>query len=179
MEKRARKFLDIAERYYERNKVKWVSLLQSIGLSFDEDIYNDTILNVYDKISSNIEFDEKTDDEIIGYWYKAYLNNLKRDRRYAVRSKRSDNDVMDILKDEEYIVESPHLYFATIRVLLDKVRENYDPHSYHIFKMYYLVPEMTFEELSCLVGYDVKPKISRIRKWLANVVHRDNDGDLQ
>ena len=66
MEKRARQFLDIAERYYERNKVKWVSLLQSIGLSFDEDIYNDTILNVYDKISSNMEFDEKTDDEIIG-----------------------------------------------------------------------------------------------------------------
>lgn len=167
MEKRAREFLDITSRYYERNKVKWDGLIKALGLQGDEDVYNDTILNVYDRIGTNDTFDDKTDDEIIAYWYKSYLNNLKRSKQYKV-NKRTDDDVMEILKDEEYVVDNQNLYFVTINLILSKVWENYDPQTYHLFKMYYLIPDMTFEELSSIVGFDVKPKISRVRKWLVN-----------
>lgn len=173
MEKRAREFLDITGRYYEKNKVKWKGLLNHIGLSFDDDVYNETILNVYEKIEKNNEFDEKCDDEIIAYWYKSFINNLKRDKHYS-RHNRTDDDVMEILKDEEYIVCNHHLYFTTMRLLLEKIREEYDGLSYHIFKMYYLIPKMTYDELSSIVGFNVKSKISRMRNWLKENVKQDN-----
>lgn len=177
MKQRAREFLDITGKHYSRNRVKWDNLTQSIGLSFDEDVYNDTILAVYEKIENNSEFDSKTDDEIIAYWYRSYINNLKRDRHYS-RNKKTEDDVMEILKDEEYLVENQHIYFATMKYLLEKVRGKYDGQSYHIFKMYYLTPDMTYEELSSIIGFDVKPKISRIRKWLRENVKQDNSGDI-
>lgn len=174
MEKRAREFLDIAERYYERNKVKWESLIRSTGLRFDEDVYNDTIIKVYERISRDEDYELKGDDEIIAYWYRSFVNNLKRDIKYSKNSKRDDSDVIEILKDEEYQVENHHLYFATIRLLLNRIKEEYDARSYHIFKMYYLCPDLTYEELSDIVGYDVKSKISRMRNWLRDNVEQGN-----
>lgn len=172
MEKRAREFLMITERYYERNKVKWNSLLRSVGLQFNDDVYNDTILNVYEKIEKNNEFDEKTDDEIIAYWYKSFINNLKRCKNYSA-NKRTDDDVMEILKDAEYVVENQHLCFATIRLLLNRVKAEYDAQSYHLFKMYYMIPDMTYDELSAIVGFNVKSKINRMRRWLKENVKQD------
>ena len=172
MEKRAREFLDMTGKYYSKNKVKWESLLNHIGLSFDEDVYNETILSVYEKIKNENEFDEKTDDEIIAYWYRSFINNIRRDKHYS-RNNRTDDDVMELLKDEEYIVGNQHLYFTTMRMLFEMIREQYDGHSYHIFKMYYLMPDMTYDELSSIVGFDVKPKISRMRNWLRDNVKQD------
>lgn len=172
MEKRAREFLDMTGKYYSKNKVKWENLLNHIGLSFDEDVYNDTILSVYEKIKGNNEFDERTDDEIIAYWYRSFINNIKRCKQYKV-NKRTDDDVMELLKDEEYVVGNQHLYFTTMRMLFEMIREQYDGHSYHIFKMYYLIPDMTYEELSSIIGFDVKPKINRMRNWLRDNVKQD------
>lgn len=172
MEKRAKEFLDITARYYERNKVKWDVLLKSLGLKFDDDIYNDTILAVYDKIEKGDDFEGKTDDEIMAYWYRSFINNIKRDRLYS-KNRRTDDDVMELLKDSEYIVDNHSLYFVKIRLILNKVRDKYDELTYHLFKMYYMIPDMTYEELSSIVGFDVKPKISRVRKWLQDVIQQD------
>ena len=177
MKQRAKEFLDITGKYYSRNRAKWDNLTKSIGLSFDEDIYNDTILSVYEKIEKGDEFDTKTDDEIIAYWYRSYINNLKRDKHYS-RHNRTDDDVMEILKDEEYVVENQHIYFATMKYLLEKVKDKFDGQAYHIFKIYYLTPDMTYEELSSIIGFDVKPKISRIRKWLRENVKQDYCRDM-
>lgn len=124
MEQRARNFLNLTSRYYEKNKVKWNSLLRSVGLVFDEDVYNDTIIKVYDK-----------------------------------------------LMNEEYIIDSSNMYYPTIRYLLNKVRGHYDLKSYHLFKMYYLVSEMTYDELNETIGCNVKTKINGIRKWLKTVIY--------
>ena len=97
MEKRAREFLDMTGKYYSKNKVKWESLLNHIGLSFDEDVYNETILSVYEKIKNENEFDEKTDDEIIAYWYRSFINNIRRDKHYS-RNNRTDDDVMELTR---------------------------------------------------------------------------------
>lgn len=170
MEKRAKQFLELSSRYYEHNKTKWNSLLKSVGLCFDEDVYNDTIIKIYDKIHSEEDDIETTEDEILAYWYKSFVNNIKRNKQYSVNSKRDDSDVIDLLKDEEYIIENTHLYYPTVRFLLNKVRENFDIRSYHLFKIYYLVPNMTYDNLNSIVGCNVKTKINNIRKWLKNNV---------
>lgn len=165
MEQRAKDFLELTARYYEKNKVKWDSLLKSVGLMFDEDIYNDTIIKIYEKLLSEEDL-ETTEDEVMAYWYRSFVNNIKRNKQYSCNSKRTDEDVIDLLKNEEYIIDSSNLYYPTIRYLLNKVKDEFDIRSYHLFKMYYLIPEMTFDELSSVVGCNVKTKINDIKKWL-------------
>lgn len=170
MEQRARNFLNLTSRYYEKNKVKWNGLLRSVGLVFDEDVYNDTIIKVYDKLMNEEDL-ETTEDEVIAYWYQSFVNNIKRNKQYSCNSKRTDEDVIDLLKNEEYIIDSSNMYYPTIRYLLNKVREHYDLKSYHLFKMYYLVSEMTYDELNETIGCNVKTKINGIRKWLKTVIY--------
>ena len=119
MEKRAREFLNISSKYYEQNKEKWTSLLTSIGLVFDEDVYNDTIIRVYDKMVNDEDID-KTEEEVIAYWFKSFVNNVKREKKYSRNSKRDDSDVIELLRNEEYIIEAQHLYYPTIRMLLEQ-----------------------------------------------------------
>lgn len=132
---------------------------------FDEDIYNDTIIKIYEKLLSEEDL-ETTEDEVMAYWYRSFVNNIKRNKQYARNSKKDDKDVIDLLKNEEYIIDSSNLYYPTIRYLLNKVKDEFDIRSYHLFKMYYLIPEMTFDELSSVVGCNVKTKINDIKKWL-------------
>lgn len=167
MEKRAKEFLDISAKYYEHNRDKWQRLLNALGLCFDDDIYNDTIIRVYDKMMSEEDLDN-TEDEVIAYWFQSFVNNIKRDKKYSRNAKRDDCDVIDLLKDKAIIVDNSHLYYPTIRMLLEKIKREYKDNDYHLFKMYYL-SDYTFDDMKELVGYDVKSKIMRMKKWL-----RDN-----
>lgn len=169
MEKSAREFLDLSGKLYDQNKKKWTKLVQGVGLKFDEDIYNDTIIKVYEHILNG----EDTDGDVIGYWYKSFINNLKRNKQYSVNSKRDDIDVIDLLKDKSYIETNAELYYSTIRELLEKIKNNFDTKSYHLFKIYYMT-DITFDDLSDVVGYDVKTKINNMRKWLKQNVQQDN-----
>ena len=67
MEQRAREFLDLSATLYEVNKKKWKTMLKSKGLQFDEDIYNDSIIKVYESIMKG----EDIEGDLIGYWYKS------------------------------------------------------------------------------------------------------------
>jgi DNA-directed RNA polymerase specialized sigma24 family protein len=164
MEKRAKEFLELSAKFYEDNKDKWQRLLIALGLSFDEDIYNDTIIRVYDKLMNEEDLD-KTEDEIIAYWFQSFVNNIKRDKKYSRNSKRDDSDVIDLLRDRAVIIDDSHLYYTTIRMLLEKIKREYKQNDYHLFKMYYL-SDFTFDEMKEVLGCDVKSKIMRMKKWL-------------
>lgn len=177
MEKRAREFLDLTAKYYEKNRVKWTNLLRSVGLEFDEDVYNDTIIKVYDKLMDEEDI-ETIEDEVIAYWYQSFVNNIKRNKQYSCNSKKTDEDVIDLLKNEEYIIDSSNLYYPTIRYLLNKIKDEFDIQSYHLFKMYYLMPDMTYDELADVVGCNVKSRINKMRKWLKQNVQQNNDRSI-
>ena len=161
MERRAREFLNLSATLYDTNKKKWKKMLENMGLQFDEDVYSDSILKVYDAIMKG----EDIEGDMVGYWYRCFLNNIKRNKQYSFNSKREDIDVVDYLKDKAELETTADIYYPTIRELLEKVKNNYDIKSYHLFKIYYMT-HITFEELSEIVGYDVKTKIMKIKKWL-------------
>lgn len=168
MEKRAREFLNISSKYYEQNKEKWTSLLTSIGLVFDEDVYNDTIIRVYDKMVNDEDID-KTEEEVIAYWFKSFVNNVKREKKYSRNSKRDDSDVIELLRNEEYIIEAQHLYYPTIRMLLEQVKKAFEDSYFQAFKMYYLT-DITIEELNEVMGCNCKPRITKMKKFLKDNV---------
>lgn len=167
MEKAAKEFLAEAGRLYETNRKKWSKILSDKGMSFNEDIYNDSIVKTYDAIIKK----EVDTTDYIGYWYQTFLNNTKRDTKYAYHN-RVDDDVNQMLKDREYEENKVNLYYSAISSILYKVKQKFDRKTFEVFRMY-LLCNMSYEQLDSLTGLDSKQRISRVKKWLNDNEVRD------
>lgn len=157
MQKEADEFMTTAGLLYEGNRKKWRSILKNKGIEFNEDIYNDSILKTYDAILK-----KEVGSDYMGYWYKTFLNNSKRDLKYSYHNRDDSVDVIEYLKEfpyEEYKDKTD-----TILEVLKMVRDSSTPRGFHLFLMYYMIPEITYDELKKITGIsDVKGIIMRIK----------------
>lgn len=169
MKDEANDFLKKSGELYELNKRKWSKILKEKGLEFSEDIYNDSILKTYDAILKK----ETNMDECVGYWYQTFLNNTKRDEKYARNQMTDDVDVFEILKDKEYEDGKINVYISSISDILLSVRRHFDRKTFETFRMY-LLCGMPYEQLDNLIGTDSKLKISKVRKWIHDNKTQDN-----
>lgn len=158
MEKRAKEFLELSGRLYTTNKEKWKKMVDG----FDEDIYNNTILKVYDSILKGAD----TQGDLNGYWFKSFKNNLNRNKDYSHKKKRDDTDVIELLKDKEYEENNVNLYYSTISDILLKVKHKFDRKTFEVFRMH-LLCDMSYEQLNSITGLcDCKERISKVKKWI-------------
>lgn len=147
-------FLEYSGKLYEVNRRKWSVRLSKLGYKFSDDIYNDTILKIYDSL------ERKPYDgvDIDGYWYQSFLNNTKRDTKYSYHKRDDSIDVYKYLDEIPY--EEPSVYASMFPVLMNR-EEDVD---FHLFRMYYLCPDLTYEEIESLTGMkSVRSRIKRIR----------------
>lgn len=147
-------FLDYAAREYESNKKKWNSRLSKVGLQFSEDIYNDSILKVYDALSKH----EIEDINIEAFWYKSFIQNTKRDSKYSYHKKDDSIDVLSYL--DEFPVEDKPILLSDIE---DKLK-TLTPIELNLFLIYYLT-DVTYTDLEDLTGIkNIRYKIRSIIK---------------
>ena len=164
MEKRAKEFLELSGKLYTTNKNKWKTMVDG----FDEDIYNDTIIKVYESILKGAD----TQGDLVGYWFKSFKNNLNRNKDYSHKKNKDDVDVYDVLKDKEYEENNVNLYYSTISDILLKVKHKFDRKTFEVFRMY-LLCNMSYEQLNQTTGLcDCKERISRVRKFINGI--KDN-----
>jgi DNA-directed RNA polymerase specialized sigma24 family protein len=148
-------FLEYAGLHYEENRNKWGKRLGKLGMTFSEDIFQDTLLKLYDHFN---EFPYTGD--IDGYWYQSFLNNTKRDARYSYHKRDDDVDVLKHLEEQPY--EPPKVYGDLFKGL-SEYEDNID---YHLFRIY-VFNKVGYEELEQLTGVkDVRNKIRRIKMKL-------------
>ena len=153
-------FLKYAGEHYEGIKKKWSGRLKKEGLTFSEDIYNDTILHIYDYLNKNIGnmLDETS---IEGFFYKAFLTNTRREKDYAYNSKKDDD--LDVLKYlDDFPVDDKPILLEDIEGL-----KRLTPIELNLFLIYYLT-DITYTELEELtnikdVRYKIKTIIKKIR----------------
>jgi hypothetical protein len=170
MEKAANEFLTKAGELYENNKRKWSKIIKDKGYDFSEDIYNDSIIKTYDAIIKK----EIDTTDYLGYWYKTFVNNTKRDEKYARNQIVDNEDVFDILKGKEDEESKINVYISAISDILLKVRKQFDRKTFEAFRMY-LLCGMSYEQLDNLTGMnDTKIRISKVRKWLNDNKIQDN-----
>lgn len=153
MEKRAKEFLDLAGKLYEQNKRKWSNIVED----FDEDVYSDTIIKVYDSILKGAD----TEGDLKGYWFKSFKNNI-------IKKQSKDVETVDAektLKEKEEEENNINIYYSTISDILLKVKHKFGRKTFEVFRMY-LLCNMSYERLDELTGLDSKERISKVRKWL-------------
>lgn len=156
---KADEFLTMAGQQYNENRKKWGTRLKKMGYSFSDDIYNDTILKVYDKLNTN-----KLPDniDIVSYWYKSFLTNTKRYNNYSYIKDR--DDTIDVLKYLDEFPTDDNIILLTD--YKDIFKEYKDTKDFHLFLIYHLT-DMTYKEIEDLTNIkDVKYKIRCITNKL-------------
>ena len=100
-ETQARKYLNLANDKYLDYLKKWRTHIQDKGYDWDEDVFSDTILKVYDNILKNgIKHD--SEEGLSNYWFKSFIVNIKREKQYSRNLYRDMNVDASEELDKEY-----------------------------------------------------------------------------
>lgn len=147
-------FMDSISKQFNNIKEDFKCKIKRIGLSFDEDIFSDTII----KCNNNLKNRNCNQKDMILYFWQAFKNNTLRELYYS-RNKLRDELTIDI-KDDIYDIEL---------IDFDKVSQMIiDEYGCELYQLFALHANGTsYEELSKLTDIpNVKYKFRCIRKYI-------------
>ena len=170
----ATRFLQFVNDNYNNLKKKWAKYLIDKQIDFDEDVYSETILKVYDFINKN-GINDTTDSGFANYFFRAFNTNIKREKQYSRNVNRDKNiDATEELskemngEDELKLKIRRHVYEDwSIFYILRLVEDNFDSISFHCFRLYYILDKMTYSKLREITKVpDSKKRVVTIKNWL-------------
>ena len=170
----ASRFLKFVNEHYEDYKKKWAKYLYDKQVDFDEDVFSETVLKVYDYINTNGIKDD-SDSGLANYWFKSFNTNIKREKQYSRNVNRDKNiDATEELskemngEDELKLKIRRHVYEDwSIVYILRLVEDNFDSISFHCFRLYYILDKMTYSKLREITKVpDSKKRVVTIKNWL-------------
>ena len=168
------RFLKFANEHYEDYKKKWRKYLIDRQIEFDDDVFSETVLKVYDYINTNGIKDD-SDSGLANYWFRAFNTNIKREKQYSRNVNRDKNiDATEELskemngEDELKLKIRRHVYEDwSIVYILRLVEDNFDSISFHCFRLYYILDKMTYSKLREITKVpDSKKRVVTIKNWL-------------
>lgn len=170
----AENFLKVINSHYDEYKGKWQKFSYQNHIDWDDDVFQDTIIKVYEKIMENGITDE-TNEGYLNYLFKSLVINLKREKQYSRNAYR--NKEVDVLEHNDKKTNGDEELQQKIRknvfddwsmvYIMSTVEEYFDSVSAHCFKIYYLYPKMTYEKLKELTKVkDSKRRVVMVKKWL-------------
>ena len=168
------RFLKFANDHYEDYKKKWAKYLYDRQVDFDEDVFSETVLKVYDYINTNGIKDD-SDSGLANYWFKSFNTNIKREKQYSRNVNRDKNiDATEELskemngEDELKLKIRRHVFEDwSIVYILRLVEDNFDSISFHCFRLYYILDKMTYSKLREITKVpDSKKRVVTIKNWL-------------
>lgn len=172
-EEQAEKFLTVISENYGSIKKKWRRHQVEKHRDFDDDVFSETIISIYDLIKRK-GIQDDTDDGYLNYFFKAFNINTAREKQYAREAKKDKSqDVFDYLKYtiddtniEEIKKQEAYKQYVTYHTL-KKAQEHFDEVTFRCFRIYYLYKGMTYEKVKNLTKVkDCKKRILEVRKFL-------------
>lgn len=183
-------FLTYINNHYTQLKNKYKAFCREKQYDWDEDIFSDTILKCFDSISKKGKLNDTTNQGIENYFFRSFKQNIQREKQYCRVSKRdmnitSDNvfQLYDEWYNEENMPEKTKLLndlwkdFATLYILM-KVEDNFDGEHFLLFKLKYLVPQMTYKKLQEKTqAKKCRQKVVNVKNWVRENVKKQEIKD--
>lgn len=183
-EQQANKFLQWLNNNYTSQKQKLLAFCNDKKYKFDDDIFSDTFLKIYEKIrASGINDDSEKGFE--NYLFMAFKQNLHREKLYARNLKRDENNaniaalnemfLNQKLTQEEKLLSDLKKDFSTL-YLMQKVEENFDAEHFYLFRLKTFTG-MTYRQLYEHTGIKgARTKVVAVKNWLKeNVTKQEVD----
>lgn len=147
-------FMVCVGAHYNRLKDKFQRYCKNQHYQFDEDVFDDTIVKVYDLIGKK-GLNDLSPEGIENYLFMAFKQNLQREKIYFRNRQRAEVEELDCAYDDYYnqhnepanekIVRDLKEDFSVLYVIR-KIEEVFQPDYAYCFKMKYLY-KLTYKEL--------------------------------
>lgn len=178
----ADKYLQWFSKNYNILKHKYRRFCTEKDYEFDEDVFSDTYVSIYNAIEKN-GLKDTSEKGFDNYTFKSFKQNLQREKQYCRVAKRDMNYNSDNINDvyENWYNEnnSPaktkllnDLWkdFATLYILT-KVQDNFDSEHFYLFRLKYLIPQMTYKKLQEKTqAKKCRQKVVDVKNWVKNNV---------
>ena len=154
-------------------------------LTYDDDIFYNTYLNVYEKIASS-GIRDATPEGFDKYFFLAFKNNTLREEQYC-RNRLRNNDLIDINRAYEKYVNSTKttarekilsdlrtdFYVNYLFIRLENAEE-IDPVDMYCFKVKNLLEGVTYKKLVQITSIkDARTRVLRCKRWLQENVKKE------
>lgn len=177
-EKRAELFLKEVAPLLSQYELKWRKYFKEIGLAFDIDILNNTVLKCYDTIARLGCKDGQK--ESMNYLFKAFKQNSIRELQYARNKYREMVDDVEALGDQfessqtdQKIAKDLWIEFQ-FNYILREVELMFDKKDFYLFKLKYVLQLSDAEILKKTKNKKWKKDLKEITKYLKNHVKKSD-----
>ena len=177
----ADKFLKWINDNYKPQKDKLIAFCNDKKYEFDDDIFADTYLKIYDKILKYGIKDE-SDKGFDNYMFISFKINTLRETQYA-RNQKRDGNVINLtgayekhknseLTEQEKLKSDLKKDFYTL-YLLHKAESNFDSESFYLFKLKTFEKGLTYRQLQEKTGIKgCRQKVVNIKNWLKDNISK-------
>ena len=177
-EKRAELFLKEVAPLLSQYELKWRKYFAEIGLAFDIDILNDTVLKCYNTIARLGCKDGQK--ESMNYLFKAFKQNSIRELQYARNKYREIVDDVEALGDQfessqtDYKIAKDLWIEFQFNYILREVELMFNKKDFYLFKLKYVLQLPDAEILKKTKNKKWKKDLKEITKYLKNNVKKSD-----
>lgn len=173
-----RLFINYISDHYNQLYYKYRQFCKEKDYQWDEDIFQDTILNCFNAITKKGKLQDTSNQGIENYFFKSFKMNLMREKQYARNQKRDLNveaDDVDVMYEEwcnnnkedsrTKILSDMWKDFSCLYIMM-LVEDNWDDEHFYLFRLKHLC-NMTYKQLTDKTGIKgVRQKILDVKQWL-------------
>ena len=179
-------FMNHISNNYEILKRKFRRACKDLALTLTDDIFQDTILKCYESIDKKGKLNDTSAYGIESYFFQSLKMNIKRETQYARNQKRDSNISSDNINDlyEEYshkngishrqkLINDLYKDFSVLYIL-KQVELNFDDEHFYLFRVKYLVPDMTYKRLQEKTNAKkVRQKVCNVKNWVKENITKE------
>lgn len=180
------KFINYISEHHNELKHRYRAFCKDKGYDWDEDIFQDTILNCYTAIEKKGSLNDTTPQGIENYFFRSFKQNLQREKQYCRVSKRDLNYNSDNIQgvyEEWYnthndsarvkLLNDLWIDFSTLYIL-SRVEDSFSSEHFLLFRLKYLVPQMTYKKLQEKTQTKkCRQKVVEVKNWVKNNITKE------
>lgn len=148
---------------------------------YSEDALNDTVIQVHKIIQKKGKLDDMSDNGIMRYFVRSYVNNLRMEKRYAYHKKRDYNITQEEFNDRyEQSLSSKRdkiikdlLEDFSVLYIMKLVELNFPPEQLYLYKLK-MICNKTYKQIHDKTRIKKsRDKIIEVNKWVKQNLTRD------